>query len=123
MLLVLLIIINFLLLLDLLLSGIWKQISIFQDPELKRLAEQLPRTVLESQANSTTKKYLNAYRWWKDWVQARHLGSSFPVSIPIFALYLQYVGDSTKSRATVNEAVNAVAWFQCMAGTDLVSQD
>ena len=38
-----------------------------EDPELKGLASRLPTTILYSWADSTSKKYLNAFKRWKNW--------------------------------------------------------
>ena len=38
----------------------------------------------------------------------------------LFALYLQYVGESTGSHATVGAAVDAVPWIQRLAGVETV---
>ena len=35
------------------------------DPELRQLAEVLPSTLLQSRADSTTKKYLGAFKRWR----------------------------------------------------------
>ena len=47
---------------DVLKSGPWQ---CFKDSELKQLAETLPETMLQYRATSTTKKYLGAFRRWK----------------------------------------------------------
>ena len=43
-------------------SDTWRKLEEVQDPELRRLAESLPETVLHSRADSTTAKYLYAYQ-------------------------------------------------------------
>lgn len=92
------------------------------DPELKRLAEGLPSTVVGSRADSTVAKYLRAFQRWKNWV-ARHAAeiSVYPVKEAHFALYLQYLAETSKSKATVEEAVNAIAWVQQLADHQPVS--
>ena len=40
------------------------------------------------------------------------MGDGSPVAAPMFALYLQDVGDRSKSRHAVKEALNAVSWIQ-----------
>ena len=79
--------------------------------------------MFQARASSTTTKYTRAYQRWKDWVEKEHGGNSFPVSIALFALYLQHLGESTKSHFAVTEAVNAVAWVQRMAGVETVAQN
>ena len=92
------------------------------NPELKKLAEGLPHTVVGSQADSTVAKYLRAFQRWKNWV-ARHTAeiSVYPVKEADFALYLQYLAETSKSKATVDEAVNTIAWVQQLADHQPVS--
>ena len=78
-------------------SGIWAELSELQDPELKRLADSLPSTVLHSRADSTVGKYGHAFRRWKTWAEARSEVFVFPVREVHFALYLQHVGDTIHS--------------------------
>lgn len=92
-----------------------------QDPELKRLAAALPKTVLSSRADSTTIKYMYAFRKWKEWAEAKREVVVFPVQDIQFALYLQHVAETTKSRAAVETAVNAASWAQQLAGLRPVS--
>ena len=101
--------------LEILSTEVWQTIGSFQDPELNRLAKALPETVLKARADSTTKKYLGAYRRWASWAAERAELTVFPVEVPQFALYLQHLGETTKSRAAVEEAVNAVSWAQRLA--------
>ena len=42
----------------------------------------------------------------------------FPVEATKFALYLQHIGETSRSKAAVEEAVNTVLWLQCLAGQD-----
>lgn len=88
-----------------------------------RLARALPETVLRSRADSTTKKYLGAYRRWKSWVAQREGLVAFPVNVAHFALYLLHVGETTQSRAAVEEAVCAMAWVQRMAGAESLAKN
>ncbi len=92
------------------------------DPELALLAGKLPDTIFASRALTTTSKYQRAYDRWKQWAVAKEL-PSLPVNVAHFACYLQYLGDSTGSKAAVEEAVNSVAWVQRMAGQETVLQD
>ena len=47
-------------------QGVWAVVMQVEDPELQELADKLPSTVLRSRANSTVKKYLGAYKRWKN---------------------------------------------------------
>ena len=93
----------------------WQAIAEVEDPELRRLAEALPDTVLSARADATIKKYAGAYRRWRSWA-AQHQGvEAYPVKV---ALYLQHVGEVSGSKA-----VNVISWVQRLAGDDPVSQN
>ena len=51
--------------------GVWAEIAKLQDPELQRLAQSLPGTVLSSHAESTVSKYEYAFQRWKAWAESR----------------------------------------------------
>ena len=75
-----------------------------EDPELQELADKLPGTVLRSGANSTVKKYLRAYKRWKNW--ATRCGMP---AIPAkeHHVHLQHLADTVGSRLAVEEACKA----------------
>ena len=74
------------------------------DPELKKLAEGLPSTVVSSRADSTVAKYLRAFQRWKNWVACHATEIAvYPVKEAHFALYLQYLAETSKSKATVRD--------------------
>ena len=50
--------------LEVLITELWQDIRVVQDPELIRLADAFPQTVLKARADSTTRKYLGAYKRW-----------------------------------------------------------
>ena len=106
---------------EVLTGGIWESLHAVQDSELKRLAETLPDTLLQSRASSTTAKYSRAFQRWKEWTTQHAEVKVFPVDELHFCLYLQHLGESTKSKATVEEAVNAVAWVQQLAAHQPIS--
>ena len=68
--------------------------------------------MLHSRAVSTTKKYTNAFLRWNRWAQQYEGVSVFPVREAEFALYLQYLGETTSSKSAVEEAINGVSWVQ-----------
>ena len=74
-----------------------------------------------SRADSTTKKYARSFQRWKEWAEPRREVAIYPVQEVHFALYLQHLGDTTKSRAAVDEAVNAINWVHRLSGLPLVS--
>ena len=106
---------------DVLCKGVWKVFEEVKDPTLKSLVPSLKATVLASRAPATTKKYLGAFMRWKQWAEAHSEVVVFPVKGTEFALYLQYVGDTTGSKSAVEEAVHAVGWVHQLAGCPSVS--
>ena len=44
-----------------------KLLKDLDDPELRNLADALPSTILHSRTDSTSKKYLSAFKRWKGW--------------------------------------------------------
>ena len=105
---------------DVMSAGVWPLLKDLEDPELRRLAQSLPATVLRSRADSTSKKYLGAYQRWKTWAEARHEGPAFPVQAVHLALYLQHLSESVQSKAAVEEAVHALSWLHEVAGLESV---
>lgn len=89
----------------------WTCIAQEKDEELAGLAEGLLDTVLASRADSTTKKYISAFRRWKQWASSKDL-STTPRSAGDIALYLQHVDETSKSKAAVEGAVYAISWVQ-----------
>ena len=85
------------------------------DPELKELASKFPSTILHSQANSTTRKYLGAFRRWKVWATS-HKRVPIPARPHEVALYLQHLADETGSKSAVEEICHALAWVHSTAG-------
>ena len=58
---------------------------------------------------------------WKAWAGPRIEVKIFPVDKVHFALYLQHVANTTNSRASVEEAVNAISWAHQLAGLPPIS--
>ncbi len=101
--------------------GAWAELAKLEDPELQRLAQALPDTVLGSRAESTTAKYTYAFQRWKTWAEQRAELSVFPVLEVHFALYLQHLGETVKSKSAVQEAVSAISWAHQLAGLPPIS--
>ena len=78
---------------------------------------------MSGKAPSTEKKYLYTFGRWKKWAEAMEGVTVFPVEAIHLALYLQYLGDSTGSRAAVEEAVYALAWIHQAAGLPSPTND
>ena len=96
-------------------QGTWELIKEIKDPELMKLAEELPNTIPHSQADSTTKKYLYTFRRWKSWC-SHYSFNHLPAHGHHIALYLQYLTDLTNFKASVEEACNALAWIHLCVG-------
>ena len=96
---------------DILSVGVLPLLRDSQDPDLRRLAAELPAVVLDSRADSTTKKYLGAFQRWKTWAAAHQEVPSFPVQEGHLALYMVHLSESTQSKAAVEEIVHAVSWL------------
>ena len=77
--------------------------------------------MLRSRADSTTTKYLYAFQRWKRWAEPRDEVTVFPVGEVHFALYLQHLGETTQSKSSVEEAVNAVGWVHQIFGLPSIS--
>lgn len=101
---------------DMLKSDPWVSLRQVQDPELVALAESLPDTVLNARADSTTRKYICGFNRWKAWADKKVEIANFPVESTHLALYLQHVANNTRSKAAVEEAVNAISWVHKVAG-------
>ena len=80
-----------------------------QSLDLQRLAMAAQATVIGSRANSTTKKYWAAFKCWKDWAKFHDLWN-FPIKEAHLMLYMQSVGECTRSKSAVEEVYNALAW-------------
>ena len=66
-------------------------------------------------ADSTVKKYLITFKCWKSWAIAHSL-VPVPAKPYEFSLYLQHIGETSKSKSSVEEACNAVSWVYSTAG-------
>ena len=102
-------------------KGVWTVLDSVEDPELRRLAHSLPQVVLSSRADSTTTKYMYSFRRWKLWAETKKEVQVFPVRDVQFALYLQHLAETTSSKASVEEAVNAISWAHQLAGMPPIS--
>ena len=103
-------------------QGAWKTLAEIEDPDLRKLAASLPGTVMRSRADSTARKYMCAFQRWRTWAEPRSEVTVFPVNEVHFALYLQHLGDTTQSKAAVEEAVNAISWVHKLSGLPAVAE-
>jgi len=100
---------------DVMTVGPWSVLKDLKDANLQKLAQALPKSLLQSRATSTTRKYLGAFKRWKIWATSYQL-QAFPVEATDLALYLQHLGETKASKSAVEEAVNSLAWAHSMAG-------
>jgi len=112
-----------LLILELHAQAIWRSLAHLEDPQLQQLAQGLFTTVMSSKAPSTGRKYLYAFGRWKKWAEFMHIEPVFPVQAVHLVLYLQHLGDSVHSRATVEEEIYALTWVHQAAGLPSPSDD
>ena len=73
------------------------------------ISDALPETVLRSRADSTIKKYLGAFKRWKQWAIGHQL-QDFPAATHHIVLYLQHIAQTTGLRAAMEEATYSLAW-------------
>ena len=106
---------------DLEAAGAWSQLANVKDPELQRLALEVPDTLLSGKADSTVKKYIGAFQRWKLWAEARQEVPSFPALEAHVVLYLQHLSHVVQSKSAVEEAVNALSWVHQALGLPPVS--
>ena len=96
-------------------TEIWEELDEFTDPELRRLAKAVPDAVLGSKANSTTAKYLGAFKHWKAWAKDHKL-QVFPVKPAHLVVYLQHVSEAARSKAALDVVFNSMAWAHGIGG-------
>ena len=73
------------------------------------MAGSVPDTLLRGKADSTTKKYIGAFRRWKLWAEAQHEVLSFPAQEAHIILYLQHLNEAVQSKSVIEEALNALS--------------
>ena len=100
---------------DVLSQGAWKELNGLVDPELKQLADSLPKVVLAGRAPATVRKYSGAFGRWKKWVDAKQGIAAMPASPVHVALYLSYLVQKASSSSPVQEAVSAISWAHQIA--------
>ena len=59
---------------------------------------------------------------WKKWALLRKDVTVFPVGEVHFALYLQHLGETVRSKSAVEEAVNAIGWLHQTAGLPSIAE-
>ena len=78
-------------------SGVWSDLSSFEDPELQQLEQFLPSSVLQRKAVSTVKKYSRACNQWRRWASTKpEVGITLPPSSIHVSLYLSFLVQTAK---------------------------
>ena len=90
----------------------WTSFKGLEDAELKRLATDLPATVLQCKATSSTTS--GAYRSWKEWASAHNL-AVFLVNEGHAVLYQQHLAETKCSKSAVEKMAYGIAWAHLMA--------
>ena len=93
----------------------WATVKDVKDPEHWELTDKLSNTILHSRANSTVKKYLAAYKHWKNWAKKYGM-PAIPAKKHHVGFYLQHLADMVHSKSAVEEACNSLAWVHSTAG-------
>jgi len=88
---------------------IWRVVLNLHNPELQRLAQDLPEVVMCSKATSLTKKCLGAFKQWRVRA-ASHQIMTFPVRAVHLAPHLRHLEEAKASKSAVGEAVNSLYW-------------
>lgn len=73
---------------DVLTVGPWPLLKDLEDLELRQLVEALPSTVLQNRDDSTTRKYLGAFKQWRQW-STEHKLLVFPTAAHHIVVYMQ----------------------------------
>ena len=95
-------------------SGIWATERGVND-DLKDLADELPKIVLRSRAESTVKEYSSAFNKWSAWAQQFNKRAIEPDPYDI-SMYLVHLKKTSNSVAPITKAIAAIAWAHRMAG-------
>ena len=53
---------------------------------------------------------------WKKWAKQKSEVTVFPAGEVHFALYLQHLGETIRSKSAIEEALNAISWAHQLAG-------
>ena len=89
------------------------------NPCLKELIDELPRTVLQAKANSTVKCYSSSWQRWKRWSMEKLGKCELPANSMHVALYLQDLikdaQEKSKSPAVISSAVYGINWAHQVA--------
>jgi site-specific recombinase XerD len=98
--------------------GIWgtHEVTGLIDPTLKKLAADLPTTLLASWSNNTNKAYNSAFKKWATWADGFTEVSALPATALHVSLYLVALSQQKASVSTINVALAAIAWSHRLAG-------
>lgn len=94
----------------------WTELNLVEDPSLRRLADNLPKIVLGSRADSTTLTYLNAFKRWRSWASRFSEITVLPATPVYVSLYLLSVLQASSTPAPVQTALYSIRWAHEIAG-------
>lgn len=82
---------------------------------MQELAEQLPKVLERSRAESTCQKYRAAFNRWKEWAEQQRVLSA-PADPLHIALYLVKLLNTANTPAPIVSAVHGISWFHSISG-------
>ena len=91
-------------------AGIWSVAAAETDPDLLRLAEQLPEVMAGSKAPSTVRMYESGFKRWKTWAACHEAVLCLPARPYHVALYLLSVAQNVTSPSSIDSAMFSIAW-------------
>ena len=87
----------------------------FQNPDLYRLAKQLPYYLLESRSDNTVKKYFAYFKKWKSFIGSRG-ETALPANPVHVALFVTHLLETGSSAAVISSHVYGIKWAHNLAG-------
>ena len=99
-------------------QGIWEDMEIIQDPELKIRAASLPNLIRNRWADSTNKKYEQGWRKWEAWCACYPESSSLPADPFYIALYLNDLVLDDCKKGALEAAASGIRYGHLNAGLE-----
>ena len=93
-----------------------REVTGLVDPTLRKLAAELPTTLLGAWSDNINKAYNSAFKKWADWADQFAEVSALPASALHVSLYLVALAQQKTSVATINTTLSAIAWSHRIAG-------
>ena len=96
--------------------GIWAGLREVADPDLRRLADQLPSIAIRCRQEGTVRNYTAAYLRWKQWAANYEEVQCLPTEPRYVAIYLLNLSQTSKTHAPVTNAYYGISWAHRTAG-------